>query len=160
MSFPFHDDLIAPRLFSPGVVFYTDLVEGPDGSGIEWRENGHSLEEGLDCKALAFILLRRAGIPVPPHALFLWTDYDDPARDFGRYLAESSDLWEDLGPDGKLADRLGDVVVTSSPDGPHLTTVVDEARRLGATISRGSHGVSVYRVNLYRGVDAVLRFRR
>lgn len=159
---PFPPGLLEPNLVRPGEVYFTDLMEGTDGDGVAWKENGHSLEEGLDCKALAFILLRRAGIPVPAHAIAFRSCYaDDPEvrmEEWKLYLRETAKLWENLGTDPKRATRLGDIVVT---DGPHLSTIVIEgAIPQAATISRGTRGVQILRAGLYRDVRSVLRFRR
>ncbi len=159
---PFAPELIAPNLIRPGEVYFTDLMQGPEGEGILWKENGHTLEEGLDCKALAFVVLRRAGIPVPAHAITFQSCYADSPEvriaEWEAYLRDASTLWEDLGTDPKLATKLGDIVVT---DGPHLSTVVIEGvTPMAATISRGTRGVQVLRVGLFRDVRSVLRFRR
>ena len=153
--------LLEPHLARPGEVYYTDLVVGPDGTGVPWKENGIGLKEGLDCKSLAYVILRRAGLAVPGHALILELAWDEGHAQelWDRYLAETERLWGNLGTDARLATRLGDIVVTRSAVGPHLTTVVSESPLLAATICRGTT-VQVIRPGLLREVQAVLRFRR
>lgn len=140
-----------------GEIAFEDLILGEDGSGIPFRPGGTDLR-GLDCKALSFIVLRRAGIAVPEHALIFGPETTREALD--RYLGETDGLWEDLGDDPRAASALGDLVVAPGEEGPHLMPVA----RLRPwptvlSIERAQRGVRGLRASALRSIEAVLRFR-
>lgn len=135
---------------------YTDLILGPDGSGIEWVANGTDPATGLDCKGLSFLVLRRCGIAVEPRALLLdgvefpgaWDDH------------APIECWEEVGAGPRAAKNLGDLLVCSGGKGLHVMPLVDDVERLALSIDRGQRGVRAIRVDwLGSTVEAVLRYR-
>lgn len=107
----------------------THLIRGPTGIGVPYRAGGTDLAKGADCKYLAWEGLRACGIDVPWSSLIGGVDISESAME--DFFASQDELWEEV-PE---AERLGDVVVTECPTGPHLAVLVDERAQKVLTTS-------------------------
>lgn len=135
----------------PAVADVAHLVAGPAGRGVPWVAGGTDLERGVDCKYLAWLALEACGKDVPWHALVGGDDLSDAAME--AFREAQAELWTEV-PEPA---HLGDLVLSTSEDGPHLSVFIDERARRVLTTSKGT-GSRILPCYALQGVTAVLRF--
>ena len=151
--------MTAQRLNPAGEIQYGDLVAGPDGLGMPWVAGGTDPATGLDCKGLAFHLLRRVWPEFPDHAVLGLDSVGEADGGVGAldtYLSEMRGAWSTV----PVASRVGDLIVSmaaEAPHGPHLSVVVSASGRLALTTSAAT-GVLALPVTRIQRIQKVLRF--
>jgi len=123
--------------------------------GIPWVAGGRDPETGLDCFGLMLLVVRRRFSDAPELALDPWRDGPRAAAD--DYFARFASRWRRLGADRALATQAGDIILTTSEEGPHVSTLFDAPSRRVITASV-HRGVRWLPLELLRDVTDVLRF--
>ena len=104
---------------------YSDLIGLP-------YEPGGSSAKGYDCVGVGSIVLQRMDAPLEPGDLPLSEgDLQASLHELSGTPGESP--WEYIGMMAHAATRLGDIVLSETPDGSHIAVLVDEARRIALT---------------------------
>lgn len=113
-----------PRVFSRSIE-YADLV------GIPFADGGASLE-GANCVGVGRLAFERMSVKLPPGALPL-TDSELAAALASLIASPEDSPWVVAGANTEAATRLGDVVLSQTPEGSHVAVLVDEVRRVAIT---------------------------
>lgn len=104
---------------------YSDLIGLP-------YEPGGATAKGCDCVGVGSLALKRMNAPLHPGDLPLSeTDLQASLHELAGGSEESP--WEQVGLATGDATRLGDIVLSETPDGSHIAVLVDEARRIALT---------------------------
>ncbi len=104
---------------------YSDLI------GLPYVRGG-ATREGLDCVGIGRLALERMGAPLEPGDLPA-TEDDLQASLFQLGGMPGRSPWIHLGALASHATRLGDIVLSTSPEGSHVGVMVDAPRRLVLT---------------------------
>lgn len=135
------------------LMLYEDLIRGNKGVGVPFKAGGRNLD-GMDCKGVAWTMLRRFGMDVP--------DYEPDDNVHGEtaeaYLAGYLSKGEWVPVKAGEID-VGDLVVSESiTGGPHVSVVVERLPVLKIITALTDFGVVVLPYTAVDQVREVLRW--
>jgi hypothetical protein len=138
---------------------YDDLVSGADGLGTPFIDGGRDPSEGLDCKSLALIAMRRCGKDLPELPLLggASCEGEGARRYLESYLNHGADSWREVAQ-GDLYE-LGDLILQELETGPHASVVVElyPTKAITCVVGRGVVVVPVASMT-FEGASRVMRW--